>query len=62
MIPEGADVSIHDLVARTGATANTLRPRLRVLVSAGALEATASPQSRNRKYRRPNASALADGL
>ncbi len=42
---------VHEIAERTGTSANTLRPRLRVLVEEGALIATAPAQSRNRRYR-----------
>lgn len=43
--------SIHDLAQATGRTPAALRPVLRELVDTGAVEATAPPQSRNRRYR-----------
>lgn len=60
-IVRGEELSIRELAERTGATANTLRPRLRVLVRAGALEATTPPQSKNRKYRSPGQMAEGNG-
>lgn len=46
------DLSIHELAEKLEKSANTLRPVLRSLIDAGWVEPTASPQSRNRKYRR----------
>ncbi|HEY5225081.1 MAG TPA: ATP-binding protein [Microbacteriaceae bacterium] len=46
------ELSIHDLAEIIGLSANTLRPRLRVLVEQGAVIATAPPQSKRRRYRR----------
>jgi len=48
------ELDIHGIALMTGSTVNSLRPRVRVLVEQGALIATAPPQSRNRRYRRPN--------
>lgn len=45
------ELGVHEIAERTGTSANTLRPRLRVLVEEGALIATAPAQSRNRRYR-----------
>lgn len=56
------ELTIHELAQGTGASANTLRPRLRVLVNVGAIEATASAQSKNRRYRRPQRGASDDAV
>lgn len=48
------ELDINEIAQLTGSSVNSLRPRVRVLVGQGALIATAPPQSRNRRYRRPN--------
>jgi ATP-dependent DNA helicase RecG len=45
------EADIHELALLAESTPGSLRPRLRVLVDQGAIEATAAPQSRNRRYR-----------
>ncbi|MGB3910557.1 MAG: ATP-binding protein [Pseudolysinimonas sp.] len=41
---------IHELAILAESTPGSLRPRLRVLVDQGAIDPTAAPQSRNRRY------------
>ena len=57
LFEENDELSIHDLVDGTGSSANTLRPRLRVLIDVGAIEATALPQSKLRRYRKVHKTA-----
>lgn len=42
--------SVHEIVESTGLSLGTARARLRRLVDSGAVQATAPPQSRHRKY------------
>ena len=42
--------SIHEIAEATGKSPGALRPVLRELVGRGLVEATAQPQSRNRRY------------
>ncbi len=51
VLAPGPELSVHEIGERLGATAGSLRPRLRVLVAEGAIVATAPPTSRSRRYR-----------
>ncbi len=53
VLVSAGEASAREIEAATGINLGTLRTRLRVLVEAGAIVATAAPTSRKRRYRLP---------
>lgn len=51
LLLEYGELSIHELGEMGGLTINQARNRIRELLDEGVVEATASPTSKNRKYR-----------
>lgn len=53
MLREHGTLAVRELAQLTGRSVDSLRPRLRMLVDQGSVEATAPPTSHHRKYRIP---------